>query len=113
MKQLPMKRCRTYIFAVCIAGGLSHGNAIGGDIEAGKSKSAVCAACHGANGISMIPNYPNLSGQKEQYLVDSLKAYRDGTRKNMIMAPMASNLTDDDIKNLAAYYASLGLSGKN
>jgi cytochrome c553 len=61
----------------------------------------------------MIPNYPNLAGQKEQYLAESLKAYRDGTRKNMIMAPMAAGLSDDDIKNLAAYYASLDPTGKN
>lgn len=82
-----------------------------GDAAKGKAKSAVCVACHGANGISMIPMYPNLAGQKAQYLESSLKAYRDGERKNMVMAPMAKGLSDEDIANLAAYYASLPAGG--
>lgn len=82
------------------------------DKDAGKAKSAVCVACHGSNGISAIPMYPNLAGQKEAYLAIALKAYRDGTRKNMVMAPMAKPLSDEDIANLAAYYASLDPSGK-
>jgi cytochrome c553 len=78
-----------------------------GDAAAGKAKSAVCAGCHGANGISAAPIYPNLAGQKEAYLVAQLKAFRDGTRANAIMAPMAKPLSDADIDNLAAYYAGL------
>jgi len=93
----------TYVFSV---------NALAGDAEAGKAKSTICAACHGNNGISFIPNYPNLAGQKELYLVDSLKAYRDGLRKSMQMTPLSRGLSDEDIKNLAAYYASLDPSGK-
>ena len=69
-------------------------------------------ACHGANGISQIPMYPNLAGQKEQYLAIQLKAFRAGERKNMVMAPMVAGLSDADIENLAAYYASLDPSGK-
>lgn len=79
----------------------------GGDAAAGKAKSAVCAGCHGANGISAVPIYPNLAGQKEAYLAAQIKAFRDGTRANAIMAPMAKPLSDADIDNLAAYYASL------
>ena len=82
-----------------------------GDAAKGKSKAAVCAACHGANGISMIPTYPNLAGQKELYLVDAIKAYRDGVRKNPVMSPMAGPLSDDDINNLAAYFSSLPAGG--
>ncbi|WP_339723498.1 cytochrome c [uncultured Paraglaciecola sp.] len=82
------------------------------DIAAGKSKSVTCGACHGNNGISTIPMYPNLAGQKEQYLVLQLKAFRDGERKNMVMAPMSAGLSDTDIANLAAYYASLDPAGK-
>ncbi|GAB5381387.1 MAG: hypothetical protein Alis3KO_34940 [Aliiglaciecola sp.] len=82
-----------------------------GDAAKGKGLSATCVACHGANGISMIPMYPNLAGQKEQYLVLQLKAFRDGDRKNMVMAPMAANLSDDDIAHLAAYYAGLNPAG--
>lgn len=81
------------------------------DVEAGKAKSAVCSSCHGGNGISQIPMYPNLAGQKEQYLVLQLKAFRDGQRQNMVMAPMAAGLSDDDIANMSAYYASLNPAG--
>ena len=86
-------------------------SAQGADIAAGKAKSAVCAACHGANGISIIPDYPNLAGQKVKYLESTIKAYRDGERKNPIMSPMASGLSDSDIANIAAYFASLPAGG--
>lgn len=86
---------------------LLAGAASAADIAAGKTKAAVCAACHGANGISIIPDYPNLAGQKVKYLESSIKAYRDGERKNPIMSPMASGLTDADVANIAAYFASL------
>ena len=79
-----------------------------GDAAAGKAKSATCGACHGANGISTNDIWPNLAGQKEGYLVAQMKAFRDGERKNPMMAPMAAGLSDDDIANLAAYYSSLG-----
>ncbi|MBL4631380.1 MAG: cytochrome c [Paraglaciecola sp.] len=82
------------------------------DIAKGKSKSVVCAACHGNNGISIIPMYPNLAGQKEQYLTLQMKAFRDGVRKNMLMAPMVASLSDTDIDNLSAYYTSLNPAGK-
>ncbi|WP_371375088.1 cytochrome c [Thalassotalea aquiviva] len=81
--------------------------AMAADIDAGKAKSTMCAACHGAEGVSAIPTYPNLAGQKEMYLAKQLKDFRSGTRKDPVMAPMAMPLTDEDIANLAAYYASL------
>lgn len=81
--------------------------AVAGDVAAGKAKAATCAGCHGADGISAVPTYPNLAGQKEAYLVATLKGFRDGTRKNATMNPMAKPLSDADIENLAAYYASL------
>lgn len=81
------------------------------DIKAGKSKAAICSACHGNNGISNIAIYPNLAGQKQQYLETAIKAYRNGERKNAIMSPMVTGLSDQDIKNLAAYFASLPASG--
>ena len=80
---------------------------LAGDIEAGKTKAAVCAGCHGMNGVSNAPIWPNLAGQKEQYLVKQIKAFRDGTRQDASMQPMVANLTDTDIENLAAYYSSL------
>ncbi|WP_429077971.1 c-type cytochrome [Aeromonas veronii] len=77
------------------------------DIEAGKAKAAVCAACHGVEGKAMIPNYPHLAGQNAAYLVKQLKAFKDGTRKEPLMDPFMAPLTDADIDNLAAFYASL------
>lgn len=78
-----------------------------GDVAAGKAKSATCIACHGSAGISPTPIWPNLAGQKEQYLVTQLKAFKDGTRQNAQMAPMVAGLSDEDMANLAAYYSSL------
>lgn len=79
------------------------------DIEAGKAKSATCIACHGNEGISPNPQWPNLAGQKDLYLKNQIIAFRDGKRQSVIMmAPMVANLSDDDAANLAAYYASLG-----
>ncbi len=70
-------------------------------------KAATCVACHGANGIGVQPTWPTLAGQYEDYLVHALKQYRDGVRTNVLMMPMATALTDADIKALAAYYAGL------
>ena len=79
----------------------------GGDAKAGKAKAAGCAGCHGAAGISANPMWPNLAGQKEAYTVKQLKAFKDGSRKDPMMGPMAKPLNDTDIANLAAYYSSL------
>lgn len=79
-----------------------------GDPEAGKSKSAICVACHGPAGISPNELWPNLAGQKEAYLVKQITAFRDGTRTDPMMAPMVKPLSDQDIANLAAYFSSLG-----
>jgi len=78
-----------------------------GDPVAGKAKAMTCAACHGANGISPQDMWPNLAGQKEGYLISQLKMFRDGRRVNPMMTAMSKGLTDADIANLAAYYASL------
>ncbi|PKF58394.1 hypothetical protein CW748_03890 [Alteromonadales bacterium alter-6D02] len=67
----------------------------------------MCANCHGEQGISSVPIYPNLAGQKELYLAQQMKKYRDGSRPSPVMAPLTKSLSDDDIANLAAYYASL------
>ena len=97
--------------AALTCAGVASSAQAAGNAEAGKSKSATCVACHGANGISLIPMYPNLAGQKEQYLALQMKAFRDGERKNMVMAPMAAGLSDQDIADLAAYYAGLNPAG--
>ena len=83
------------------------GSALAADAAAGKAAAATCAACHGAEGVSPNPMWPDLAGQKEQYLVKQMKDFRDGKRQDPVMAPMAAGLSDDDIANLAAYYSSL------
>lgn len=103
-----MKKAMLSVAAIMLAA--SMGSAVAGDAAAGKAKSAICASCHGVDGISLIPNYPNLAGQKEQYIIDQLKHFKDGTRNSglsAVMAPMAMPLTDADMANLAAYFSSL------
>jgi len=78
-----------------------------GDAAAGKAKAGSCAGCHGSSGVSANGMYPNLAGQQEKYLVKQLKDFRDGKRKDPLMGGMAKPLSDADIDNLAAYYASL------
>ena len=87
--------------------GLGMSTAHAGDAAAGKSKSASCAACHGVAGISNNDLWPNLAGQKKGYLIAQMKAFRDGQRQNPMMSPMVANLSDADIADIAAYYASL------
>lgn len=81
----------------------------GGDVAKGKAKSATCAGCHGAKGISNSPMWPNLAGQKEAYILKQLKDFKAGNRKNDggQMKPMVAPLSEDDMKNLAAYFSSL------
>lgn len=86
---------------------MGMGQAIGGNPDAGKSRAVICSGCHGVNGISAIPTYPNLKGQKEQYLVKSLRAFRDGERSDPAMSPVAKTLSDSDIEDLAAYFSQL------
>ena len=81
-----------------------------GDAEAGKTKSAPCAACHGVDGNSVNPEWPKLAGQHEGYLVQQLLYFSDGERDNATMKGMVANLTDQDREDLAAYYASQTVS---
>lgn len=78
-----------------------------GDAVAGKERAAVCVGCHGSDGIGTSPLWPNLRGQKLAYLVKQLKAFRDGSRVDSTMGPMAKGLSDQDIEDLATYYSGL------
>ena len=78
----------------------------GGDAAAGKEKSQACQACHGPDGNSPSPAFPIIAGQYEDYLLHALREYKSGERKNAVMAGQVAALSDDDLKNLAAYYAS-------
>ena len=76
------------------------------DLEAGKTKSATCVACHSVDGNSVNPEWPKLAGQHEGYLIQQLLYFSDGERDNAIMKGMAGNLTDQDREDLAAFFAS-------
>jgi cytochrome c553 len=78
-----------------------------GDPVAGKTKAATCESCHGKDGKALDPNYPDLAGQHQSYLIKALSDYRSGRRENVIMASFATNLSNQDIEDLAAWYASL------
>jgi cytochrome c553 len=80
---------------------------VDGSAEAGKSKAVTCAACHGAEGISANPLWPNIAGQSASYLVAQLEAFKEGTRKNPLMTSQATMLSEQDMADLAVYFESL------
>jgi len=77
------------------------------DIAAGKEKAEICAGCHGEGGISQTENIPSLAGQPDQFIQWQLVYFRAGARKNEQMQPIAEQVTNDDVRNLGAYFASL------
>lgn len=82
-----------------------------GDAAAGQAKSATCAACHGVDGNSVVPNWPTLAGQHEPYLVRQVSLIKSGARPVPEMMAFAPGLTDQDILDLAAYFASQEATG--
>jgi len=78
----------------------------GGNAAEGQNKSATCQACHGETGMATQTIYPNLAGQHQDYLEKAMYDYRDGSRTNAVMSSFAANLTDDDIEDISAWYAS-------
>lgn len=85
---------------LCVA--LANGSAFAD----GKAKAVVCAACHGADGNSSNPIWPNLAGQNAGYIVKQLQAFKSGDRKNPSMSPMAANLSDEDMQDIAGYFSA-------
>lgn len=80
---------------------------VSGDAQAGAGKAAVCAACHGARGVAIAPNFPNLAGQSATYLYAQLREFHDGQRTDPVMTGQAAALSDADMRDLAVYFASL------
>jgi len=95
--------------ACVVACGMS---AVRADVQAGRVKARMCAVCHGEYGVGVLPNAPNLAGQPEVYLTEQLKAYRSGTRSNEIMSVIAKPLTDAEIADLSAWFASIAIEVK-
>jgi len=101
-----MKRIPTLLFPLVLASGMAF--AANPDLEAGKAKAVVCQACHGTDGNAGVdPQYPRLAGQYADYIAHSLHEYKEGRRTNAIMQGFVATLSDDDITNIAAYFASL------
>ncbi len=94
------------LMMTAFAGAVGAEPLIDGDIEAGEQKAAVCASCHGPAGNSVSPQYPKLAGQGAPYLYQQLKLFKDGTRDNAIMQAQAAGLSDQDMKDLAAYFSA-------
>jgi len=94
------------IAATCALFGSATAALAAGDATAGRAKSATCAACHNADGNSANPEYPKLAGLGAGYLFKQLQEYKDGTRPNAIMLGMSAALSEQDMLDLAAFYAS-------
>lgn len=114
MTVLPSDALKRVILAgaVFTATALMPGAAAANDAAAGKQKAQSCVMCHGENGIAQMPGAPNLAGQPAQYLAEQLKQYRSGKRANEIMGVIAKPLSDQDIADLAAWYASIPIEVK-
>ena len=82
-----------------------------GSAEAGQAKSTTCIACHGVDGNSVNPEWPSIAGQHPQYIIKQLKAFKSGARQNPLMTPMAMGLSDADVEDLAAYFATQTVNG--
>ena len=98
-------RAKSIVFAALLVASPAA-FAASGDAAVGKKKSTPCAVCHGADGISASPDFPNLAGQHADYLESAMKHYKNGKRKNPIMAEQVKGLSPKDMMDLAAYFAS-------
>jgi cytochrome c553 len=103
-----MERMRTAALAVALGAltGSTGAAAMPGAVAAGERKAAACTTCHGREGMASLPEAPNLAGQNTAYFERALKEYRSGTRRHEVMSVAARGLTDEDIRDLAAYYAA-------
>ena len=91
--------------------GLSANAFAAGSVEAGQAKSATCMACHGMDGNSLSPEWPNLASQHAVYIERQLRAFKAGERQNDLMSPMAMILSDEDVADLAAFFSSQAVRG--
>lgn len=98
---------KSILTAVAVTALLASGYSIaGGDVEAGKTKAAVCGACHGADGNSINPDWPSLAGQGAGYLFKQLSDFKNNKRSDATMAPQVATLSEQDMHDLAAYFSS-------
>lgn len=106
----PRLRCGFMVLTIALC--VTPPAAMARDAQAGRAKSQVCMVCHGPVGISTAPDAPNLAGQPALYVAAQLKAYRSGDRRHEVMAVIAKMLSDQDIDNLAEWYASIKIEAQ-
>ena len=94
------------VLAIASATVMGNAGAQEGDAAAGEAKAAVCGSCHGPDGNSTNPEWPNLAGQHARYMFLPLQAFKAGTRENPLMSPMAAGLTEQDMLDISAYFAA-------
>ena len=99
------RAAHAFAWAALLAIGVAP--ALAADPAAGRAKAMACQACHGLDGLSKVPDAPNIAGQNEAYLVAQLQAFKTGRRQNESMSVVAAALSDSDIAALAAYYAAI------
>ena len=100
-------KATTLALGLGLAASAVNGAVAAGDVNAGKALAAKCEACHGLDGASKIPEAPNIAGQVEPYLVKQLTAFKSGERQNDMMSQIAPALSENDVADLAAYYAAI------
>ena len=106
---MPARSIAAAAAGLVLAGGVAFA---GGDAAAGRHKALQCQTCHGLDGLAKLPEAPHLAGQPEPYLVKALNDYRHGIRKHNMMTIVVAPLTDQDVADLAAYYAAIEISVK-
>jgi cytochrome c553 len=99
-----------FIFTSLAAAAIGAEMCAAGDVQAGRMKAQMCQACHGLDGLSKVPDAPNIAGQIEPYLTAQLQAFKSGARKNEPMSLVVANLSDKDIDDLAAYFSAIEIT---
>jgi cytochrome c553 len=105
-----MKNWLLALFAAAALGTAGSVSAQEGDIERGQAKANACAACHGADGNSQNPQWPKLAGLDQRYIFTQLQAYQSGERKDPMMTPQAQPLSEQDMRDLSAFYANQAMA---
>jgi cytochrome c553 len=111
--RVTVTRLRTARLALCLlvpALLITTGRSEAGDVKTGRAKAMMCQACHGLDGLSKVPDAPNIAGQTEQYIAAQLQAFRSGVRKNDAMSVVAPSLSDKDVEDLAAYFSAIEIT---
>lgn len=92
---------------ILISSLLLSSSVFAGDLDNGEKIAKNCSGCHGVDGISLAGSWPNLAGQKEDYLINQLLAFQEGTRSDPMMEAIAGKLSETDIEDVSAYYSNI------